>query len=93
MQGKKQPKAKYPLEAILYPFPFDKDLYMPPFPSKVENPKYDKCDGKIDPQDHVREFSTLSMEFMHEKTHQMRLLPRSLTGQTMEWFTKLSPPI
>lgn len=29
------------------------------------------------------------MEFMHDQTYLMRLFPRSLGGQTMEWFASL----
>ena len=66
---------------------------MQPFPKDIEVPKYDKYNGNGDPHDHVRHFYALNMDFMHEDTFLMRLFPRSLRGQAMEWFTKLSPPI
>lgn len=62
---------------------------MPPFPSRVKIPKFDKYDGISDPQDHVREFSASCMEFMHDQTYLMRLFPRSLGGQAMEWLSSL----
>ena len=33
--------------------PFDRSLYMVPFPRDIEVPKYDKYDGNSDPNDHV----------------------------------------
>ena len=33
--------------------PFDRSLYMVPFPMDIEVPKYDKYDGNSDPNDHV----------------------------------------
>ena len=33
------------------------------------------------------------MDFIHEDTYLLRPFPRSLKGQALEWFTKLSPPI
>lgn len=79
---------KYSLEDIC-PYPFDKNLNMIPFPQHCEIPKYDKYDGRSDPQDHIREFCTMSMEFSHDETYLMRLFPRSLNGQSMEWFSRL----
>ena len=73
LEKEKEPK-EFSMEALC-PFPFDKDLYMPPFPKKVEIPKYDKYDGNSNTQDHVREFCTQSMEFMHEPTYLMHLFP------------------
>ena len=73
--------------------PFDRSLYMVPFPRDIEVPKYDKYDGNSDPNDHVRHFYALSMDFIHEETYLLRRIPRSLKGQALEWFTKLSPPI
>ena len=33
------------------------------------------------------------MDFIHEETYLSRLFPRSLRGQALEWFTKLTPPL
>ena len=56
--------------------------------------KKDKTsNGNGDPHDHVRHFYAIIMDFMHEGTFLMCLFPRSLRGQAMEWFTKLSPPL
>ena len=66
---------------------------MQPFSKDIEVPKYDKYDGNGDPHNHVRHFYAISMDFMHEETFLMHLFPRSLRGQAMEWFTKLSPPL
>lgn len=68
----------------IFPYPFDINMNMIPFPANCELPKYDKYNGKIDPQDHVREFCTMSLEFVHEETYLMRLFPRRLGGQCME---------
>lgn len=59
---------RYSLEDIC-PYPFDKILNMIPFPQNCEIPKYDKYDGKTDPQDHTRELCTMSMEFAHNETY------------------------
>lgn len=49
--------------------------------------------GKSNPQDHLREFCVMSIEFMHNTTYLMRLFPRSLGGKAMDWFSKLPPGI
>lgn len=69
-----KPIKQYTLDTIC-PFPFDKDLYMHPFPRGVVLPKYDKYLGTSDPQDHLREFVSLSMEFMHNQMYLMHLFP------------------
>ena len=88
LKEKDKPVTQFTLESI-YPFPFDKGLHMPPFPKGVELPKYEKYLSTSDPQDHLREFGALSMEFMHDTTYLMHLFPRSLGGSTMEWFSRL----
>lgn len=88
MKNKDKSSKQYSLDMICL-FSFDKNLHMPPFPSRVEIPKFDKYDGNVDLQDHVREFCALCMEFMHEQTYLMHLFLRSLRGQAMEWFSSL----
>ena len=66
---------------------------MVPFPRDVEVPKYDNYDGNGDPHDHVHHFYALNMDFIHKDTFLLGLFPRSLRGQALEWFTKLSPPL
>lgn len=83
---------RYSLNEIC-PYPFDRRLNMIPFPPNSDVPKFDKYDGKSDPRDHVREFCTISLEFAHDETYLMRLFPRSLGGQTMEWLSKITPPV
>lgn len=77
---------RYSLEEIC-PYLFEKGLNMVSFPQHCEILKYDKCDGKTNPQDHIREFCTISMEFAYNETYLMRLFPRSLSGKSMEWFS------
>ena len=55
------------------------------FPKKIEFPHYDKYNGNGDPS------NVLSLEFSHKDDYLMRLFPRSLKGQAMEWFTKITP--
>jgi hypothetical protein len=91
MQGGTTTK-KYTLEDIC-PYPFNRQLTMFPFPKHCEIPKFDRYNGKTDPIDHVREFRNMSLEFAHEDTYLMRLFPRNLGGQSMEWLSKITPPI
>ena len=74
MKDEDKPTTYFTLESI-FPFLFDKSLSMPPFPKGVELPKYDKYLGMSDPQDHLREFRALSMEFIHNQTYLMHLFP------------------
>ena len=64
MKDKEKPTTLFTLDSIC-PFPFDKSLSMPHFPKGVELPNYDKYLGMSDPQDHLREFGALSMEFIY----------------------------
>lgn len=88
----KRSTVRYSLEDIC-PYPFDRRLNMIPFPPNSNIPKYDKFDGNSDPCDHVREFITMSLEFSYNDTYMMRLFLRSLRGKTMEWLSKITPPI
>ena len=83
MKDKDKPTKTYMLDSLC-PFPFDKNLDMPPFPRGVELSKYEKYFGTTNPQDHLCEFGALSMEFMHNQTYLMHLFPRSLGGKAME---------
>lgn len=40
-------KKSYTMEDLC-PYPFDRSLYMPPFPLHFENPRFDKYRGKCD---------------------------------------------
>ena len=73
--------------------PFDRILYMVPFPRDIEVPKYDKYDGNGDPHDNIRKLYAHRMDFVQEDTYLMRLFPKKINGQVMEWFTKISPPL
>ena len=48
MKDKDKPTTQFILDSI-FPFPYDKNLSMPPFPKGVELPKYDKYLGISDP--------------------------------------------
>jgi hypothetical protein len=91
MQGGTTTK-KYALEDMC-PCPFNQQLTMIPFPKHCEIPKFDRYNGKMDPIDHVREFRDMSFEFAHEDTYLMRFFPCRLGGQSMEWLSKITPPI
>ena len=65
MKEKDKPTKQFTLN-IICPFPLDKDLFMPPFPKGLEIPKHDKYFNTSNPQDHLRESSTLSIDFMHD---------------------------
>ena len=86
------PKSSFSFDSI-FPNPFDKSVDMKDFPRKVEIPQYDKYDANGDPNDHVRQFYTMSFEFHHKDSYFMRLFPRNLKGQAMEWFTNITPPV
>lgn len=77
----------------LRPYPYDRSLYMPPFPQHFESPKFDKYRGKGDPRDHIREFFTSCIEVAHEDTYLLRIFPKSLGGLALEWFSHLPPKI
>lgn len=66
MQASKDKKS-YTLED-LRPYPYDRSLYIPPFPPHFETPKFDKYKGKGDPRDHIRELFTSCIEVAHEDT-------------------------
>jgi len=78
----------YYLEDIA-PYSFAKSLIMKPFPYRFEVPKFDKYKGKGDPRYHIREFNATCLEVAHDETYLMRLFPRSLGSQAMEWFSRL----
>lgn len=82
----------YALDNIC-PYPFRRCLNMIPFPKHCEIPKFDHYNGKLDPIDHIRDFQNMVLEFSHEDTYLMCLLSRSLGGQSMEWLSKITPPI
>ena len=88
---KEPPKVSF-VESICA-LPFDRSLYMVPFPRDIEVPKYNKYDENGDPHDHVRHLYALSMDFLRKGTYLLWFFPRSLRGQAMEWFTKLTPPL
>ena len=88
MKEKYKPIAKYSLDATC-PFPFDKNMFMPPFPKGLEVPKYDKYLDTFDPHDQIRELCALSMKFMHDQSYLMHLFLQSLGGEAMKWFSRL----
>ena len=57
----------------LCPNPFDKSLYMPPFPKHFEAPNFEKYKGNGNPKDHIRAFFTACTEVSYEETYLMRL--------------------
>lgn len=86
MKEEDKPTKQYTLD-VISPFPFDKDLCMPPCPRGVELPKYDKKIGMYDTQDHLRDFDSLSTDFIHDKTYLMEFFPHGLGGKAMEWLS------
>ena len=64
---KEPPKVSF-VESICA-LPFDRSLYMVPFPRDIKVPKYDKYDGNGEPHDHLHHFYALSMDFLHEDTY------------------------
>ena len=68
-RGKTEP-VEFNLKKVC-PLPFDKNITFMPFPQNVQIPKYDKYFGTSDLQDHIRQFYTLSMEFVHDTTYLM----------------------
>lgn len=60
-------KKSYTMED-LRPYPFDRTLYLLPFPPHFETLRFDKYIRKGDPQDHVKEFFTSCIEVAHEDT-------------------------
>lgn len=85
-------KKSYTME-YLRPYPYDRSLYIPPFPPHFETPKFDKYKRKGDPRDHIRYFFTPCIEVVHEDTYILRLFPKSLGEPALEWFSHLPPRI
>ena len=71
------------------PYPFDREMLRVPFPSNFEPPKFEKYKGKGDPRDHVKEFFISCQEVAYSDNYLIRLFPRSLGGQALEWFLNL----
>lgn len=81
-------QTRYALEDI-FPYAFDRNMIMPPFPHNFETPKFKKYKGKGDARDHVREFYSACLEVAYDKTYLMHLFPQSLCGSAMQWFSLL----
>jgi len=87
-----QGKKPFSLENICA-YPFDKSLNMIPFPPHFEIPQFDKYKGKGNPDDHLRAFFVACLDVAYDDTYLLRLFPRSLAGQALEWFSHLPPGI
>ena len=61
LQASKEPPKTSFVDSICA-LPFDRSLYMQPFPKDIEVPKYDKYDGNGDPHDYARHLYALSMD-------------------------------
>ena len=79
---------KYQYEELC-PYPFDKTMTLQPFPNKFDMPKFEKYKGKGDPRDHVKYFYMACQEVSYSDNYLIRLFPKSLGGQALEWFTRL----
>ena len=77
----------------LCPNPFDKSLYMSPFPKHFEAPRFEKYQGKGNPIDHIKEFCASCIKLSDEPPYLMILLPCSLGGLALEWYSKLPSTI
>jgi hypothetical protein len=62
----------------LFPYPFHTSLYMPNFP---------KYKGKRNHIKYITEFSMDCIDLAHEPTYLMRLFPRIIMRQELEWFS------
>ena len=60
------------------------------FSKGFEIPKFNKYRDMGNPEDHIREFQVHCMEVAHDETYLMRLFPRSLAGNAIDWFSRLS---
>lgn len=47
-------------------YPFDTNLYMPPFPPGYGSHNFTKYRGKINPIEHIREFATNLTSLMNQ---------------------------
>ena len=92
LMDKITPKNPVSLQSVC-PLTFERSILEVEFPMKTKFPHYDKYDGNGGPSDHVRQFNVLSLEFSHKDTYLMRLFPRSLKGQAMEWLINIIPPL
>lgn len=76
-------------EQDLCPNPFDKILYMPPFPKHFEAPNFEKYKGKGNPKDHIRGFYVACIEPTYDDTYLIHLFLGNFTRQAMDWYTHL----
>ena len=72
----------------LCPNPFDKSLYMPPFPKHFKAPRFEKYRRKGNPIDHICEFCVSCTKLSDDPTYLMRLFPHSLGGPALELYSK-----
>ena len=86
--GVQKKQALY-IERDLRPNPFDKSLYMPPFPRHFEAPRFQKYRGKGNPIDHIQEFCASCIKLSDEPTYLMRFFLHSLGGPALKWYSKL----
>lgn len=63
-------KKAYSIEE-LYPFPFERNISMSPFPPHFIAPPLPKYKGKGDPIEHIQEFNTSCMEVAYDPTYLM----------------------
>lgn len=85
----KQERQKFYAQRDLFPYPFDRNIEIIPFPLGFEIPKFDKYKGWGNIEDHIKEFYVACMEVGYNDSHLIHLFPHCLGGPTIEWFSHL----
>ncbi|XP_060170550.1 uncharacterized protein LOC132601485 [Lycium barbarum] len=60
-------------------------------PAGYKVPKFDMFDGKGNPQAHLRSYCNKLVEVGKDRAIRMKLFIRSLTGETLDWYTCQDP--
>jgi len=71
--------------------PFTPFILETPLPDQWKVPTFDKYDGTTNPDNHLQTFAHQMMFHMVSDAIWCRVFSSSLTGEALEWFSKLPP--
>lgn len=73
----------------LCPYPFYNSITSCHFPKHFGMPKFTKYQEKGGPHHHIKEFYMACQEVAYCDNYLLQLFPKSLSGSSLEWFSKL----